>query len=89
MLRAQASNLLGQCEALIGLTSEDDFLHKAIKDLQSFEANENFTVGEDDFKKAHLRIMEISPKLKAWISALTPDKKDKFDKKAERKVNRA
>jgi hypothetical protein len=33
--------------------------------------------------------MEISPKLKAWISALTPDKKEKFDKKAERKVNRA
>lgn len=59
VLRAQSSNLLGQCEALIGLTAEDDFLTKAIKDLQSFEANENFKVGQDDFKKAHLRIMEI------------------------------
>ena len=33
--------------------------------------------------------MEISPKLKDLISSLNAEKKEKFDKKAERKVNRA
>jgi hypothetical protein len=33
--------------------------------------------------------MEISPKIKEWIAALTADKKQTFDKRAEKKVNRA
>jgi hypothetical protein len=43
----------------------------------------------DEFKKSHLRMMEIMPKLKQLIADLTPEKKVKFDKKAEKKVNRA
>jgi len=34
-------------------------------------------------------MMEIMPKLKQLITDLTPEKKTKFDKKAEKKVNRA
>lgn len=33
--------------------------------------------------------MEIMPKLKQLIADLTPEKKAKFEKKAEKKVNRA
>lgn len=73
----------------MGLTSEDDFLQKAIKDLQKFEENETFIMDMAEFKAAHLRIMEINPKLKELIAGLNADKKSKFDKKAEKKVNRA
>jgi len=33
--------------------------------------------------------MEIQPKIKEFIAALSPEKKRKFDTKAEKKVNRA
>lgn len=55
--------------------------------MQKFEAAESFP--EDEFKKAHLRIMEVSPKLKELISGLSGEKKTKFENKAEKKVNRA
>lgn len=42
-----------------------------------------------EFKAAHMRIMEINPKLKELIAGLNAEKKGKFDKKAEKKVNRA
>ena len=89
VLRAQASSLLGQSEALIGLTPDDDFFQAAIKDLQQFETNENFVTDQAAFKAAHLRIMEISPKVKSAIAALSHEKKATFDKRAEKKVNRA
>ena len=89
MLRAQASSLLGQAEALMGLTNDDDFLTKAIKDLAKFEENEDLGSNEPEFKKAHLRIMEIAPKIKDLVASLNSDKKEKFDRKAEKKVNRA
>jgi hypothetical protein len=57
--------------------------------LSQFEANENFAVDQEAFKKAHLRIMEITPKVKELIAGLSADKKAKFDTKAEKKVNRA
>lgn len=74
---------------MMGLTDEDEFLEKAIKDCKAFEENENFAVDKDAFKAAHLRIMEIQPKIKALVAGLNADKKAKFDKKAEKKVNRA
>jgi hypothetical protein len=33
--------------------------------------------------------MEISPKLKELIASLNPENKNKFERKAEKKVNRA
>ncbi len=57
--------------------------------MSQFEANENFAVDQEAFKKAHLRIMEITPKVKELIAGLSADKKAKFDTKAEKKVNRA
>ena len=73
----------------MGLTKEDEWLEAAIRDCRQFEENENFAVDADAFKKAHLRIMEISPKIKAMISALGAEDKSRFDKRAEKKVNRA
>ena len=52
VLRAQASQLLGQCEALSGgdlLTQEQKSvinLNEAIKDLQGFEDSESMTNAE-------------------------------------------
>lgn len=89
VLRAQASNQLGQAEALMGLTKEDTFLEAAIKDLRDFEENQNFAVDQAAFKKAHMRIMEISPKIKELIAGLNTEDKARFDKRAEKKVNRA
>ena len=74
---------------MIGLTPDDDFFHAAIKDLQQFETNDNFVSDQAAFKAAHLRIMEISPKVKSAIASLNHDKKATFDKRAEKKVNRA
>jgi hypothetical protein len=89
VLRAQASNLLGQAEALVGLTSEDEFLQKSVKELAMLENNEMLAKSPEEFTKANLRIQEIAPKIKALIGGLTCDKKEKFDKKAEKKTNRA
>jgi hypothetical protein len=44
VLRAQASNQLGQAEALVGLTDSDDFLQAAIKDCKAIEENDSFAV---------------------------------------------
>jgi hypothetical protein len=40
----------------MGLTSDDDFLTKAIKDLAKIEENEDLGLNEPEFKKAHARI---------------------------------
>jgi len=58
---------------LVGITNQDDFIENAINDCKNFEAEENFAVGQDSFKFAHRRIMEISKKIKEMISGLTPD----------------
>ena len=56
VLRAQASSLLGQAEALIGLTNEDEFLQKSVKELTTIENNEVVAKSPDEFTKANLRI---------------------------------
>ena len=77
VLRAQASQLLGQCEALSGgdlLTKEQAGmldLSQAIKDLQSYEDSE--TMSNAEFGAAHKRIQEIAPKLKEIIASLGPE----------------
>ncbi len=38
------------------------------------------------FGKCHARVQEIQPKIKELIAALNPEKRAKFDKKAEKKV---
>lgn len=39
--------------------------------------------------KAKLQIEAIAPKIRSLISALTDDKKEKYDKRAEKKTTRA
>ena len=93
LLKAQATQLLGKCEALSGgdlLTKEQAGqldLAKAIKDLQSYEDNENMDMAE--FKEAHKRIQEIAPKVKEIIESLDKDQTKRYEKKAEKKVGKA
>ena len=56
MLRAQASSLLGQAEALVGLTNDDEFLQKSVKELTMIENNEVIAKSPEEFTKANLRI---------------------------------
>ncbi len=53
------------------------------------ENNEVVAKSPEEFTKANLKIQEIAPKIKALIGGLTAEKKEKFDKKAEKKTSRA
>lgn len=48
--------MLGQAEALIGLTQDDEFLQKAVKELTTIENNEIIAKSPPEFTKANLRI---------------------------------
>ena len=93
VLRAQSSQLLGQCEALSGgdLLTKDQRdmldLEQAVKDLQGFEDSE--TMDQTEFQTAHKRIQEVAPKVREIIASLSADQKKRYDKKAEKKVNKA
>ena len=92
VLKAQASQLLGQCEALSGgdlLTKEQksilDF-DQAIKDLQGFE--DSGKMQQNEFQAAHRRMQEIAPAVKEIIASLSAEQKKKYEKKAEKKLNK-
>jgi hypothetical protein len=62
-------------------------IDEAIKDLASYEANEDMS--PEVFKAAHLRIKELNPKIKAIVDGLSAGQKKTFEKRAEKKVTRA
>ena len=60
-----------------------------MKDLSSYETNEKMATDIMTFGKCHARIQEIQPKLKECVAHLDPERRKKFDTKAEKKVQRA
>lgn len=53
------------------------------------ENNEVIAKNPIEFTKANQKIQEIAPKIKALIGELSGEKKEKFDKRAEKKTNLA
>jgi len=60
-----------------------------VKELTMIENNEILAKSPEEFIKAKQRIEEIAPKIKSLIGGLNAEKKEKFDKKAEKKTSRA
>eukprot|EP00353_Schmidingerella_taraikaensis_P018840 CAMPEP_0185605100 /NCGR_PEP_ID=MMETSP0436-20130131/3780_1 /TAXON_ID=626734 ORGANISM="Favella taraikaensis, Strain Fe Narragansett Bay" /NCGR_SAMPLE_ID=MMETSP0436 /ASSEMBLY_ACC=CAM_ASM_000390 /LENGTH=90 /DNA_ID=CAMNT_0028236171 /DNA_START=40 /DNA_END=312 /DNA_ORIENTATION=- len=74
VMRAQATQLLGQVEAMTGgdlLTKEQKAimpLEQAMKDLQQYQQAE--AMESTEFASAHARMQEIKPQLKAVVDSM-------------------
>lgn len=90
MMRAQATQLLGEVEALTGgeMLSKDQKammpLDQALRDLQTYQGAQDLDATE--FSAAHARMQEMRPQVKAIIESMDVEQKKKYIKKAEKKV---
>lgn len=90
LLRAQATQLLGEVEALTGgeMLSKDQKammpLDLALRDLQSYQVAEDLEAAE--FAQAHKRLTEIRPQVKQVVDSMDDEQAKKYAKKAEKKV---
>ena len=90
VLRAQATQLLGEVEALTGgdLLNKDQKammpLDQALRDLQTYQNAEE--LAGDEFTTAHQRMQEIRPQVKSIIDSMDGEQKKKYQKKAQKKV---
>lgn len=82
VLRAQATQLLGQVEALTGgdLLSKDQKammpIDQALRDLQTYQNAED--MDQTEFSTAHQRLQEIKPQVQQVVESMDSEQKKRY-----------